>query len=125
MAGESPKDTGEDRVESLIDELIGDILNEAGPHAETPARGLATAAALFETAFGSGAKQSRASMLERIFIAEAFASELADALAPTLAEQLAPRLIRALEQYMADKSEGKKPEPGGRTGSQSRKSEGR
>jgi hypothetical protein len=38
------------------------------------------------------------SMLERLVLAEVFASALAEALAPALAESLAPRLIRYLQQ---------------------------
>jgi hypothetical protein len=122
MAVESSKETGEAEVESLIDELIRDILNESGVSAESSARGLATTAALFETAFGSPKGASRISTLERLLVAQAFAAELADALAPALAEQLAPRLLKALEQFMTTEA-SKKPTSATRAGSQARKSD--
>ena len=123
MAVESSKETGEDEVESLIDELIRDILNESGVSPESSARGLATTAALFETAFGSTKWASRSSTLERLLVAQAFAAELAEALAPALAEQLAPRLLKALEQFMTTEAATKKPTSATRSGSQARKSD--
>ena len=122
MAVESSKETVEDEVESLIDELIRDILNDSGVSPESSARGLATTAALFETAFGSPKGASRISMLERLLVAETFAGELADALAPALAEQLAPRLLKSLEQFMTTEA-SKKPTSTTRSGSQARKSD--
>jgi len=122
MAVESSKETG-DEVESLIDELIRDILNDSGVSPEPSARGLATTAALFETAFGSSKGASRISVLERLLVAEAFAAEVADALAPALAEQLAPRLLKALEQFMTTEAASKKPTSATRSGSQARKSD--
>ena len=88
-------------------------------------RGMATAGAIFESAFGSAKAGTNSSMLERLFLAEAFASELAEALAPALAEQLAPRLITALEQYVADGSAAKKPTSAARSASQARKADGK
>jgi len=114
MAGESSKGTAEDQVDALIDDLISDIFGGSGTHAEAGG-GMASAAALFEGAFGSGRKQSRTSMLEKLFLAQAFATELADALAPALAEQIAPRLISAVEQYMANGSGAGKSGPGARS----------
>jgi hypothetical protein len=116
MAVESSKETAEDQAESLIDELIQDILNESGLSSPSNARGMATTAALFETAIGSAKGTSRISMLERLLLAEAFAAELADALAPALAEQLAPRLLKALEQFMTTEAENKKPASETRSG---------
>ena len=109
MAVESSKETGEDQVESFVDDLIKDILNESGVSSDSPVRGMATTAALFETAFGSSRTASRTSMVERLLVAEAFASELADALAPPLAEQLAPRLMKAMEQFTSAEAGSKKP----------------
>src|SRR5215469_17907746 len=123
MAVESSKETGEVEVESLIDELIRDILSESGVSPESSGRGLASTAALFETAFGSAKGASRISMLERLLVAEAFAAEVADALAPALAEQLAPRLLKALEQFMTAEAASKKPTSATRSGSQARKSD--
>ena len=117
MAIESSRETGEDQVASLIDDLIHDIFTESGPAAETSTRGTAAASALIESAFG-GTRDQRISALERLLLAEAFAAELADALAPALAEQLAPRLLKALDQTTAGQPGGKKPRAGGRAGGQ-------
>jgi len=121
MALESSK---EDQVEGLIDDLIRDILSDSKASAGSPMRGAGTTAALFETALGSMRGDSRTSMLERLLIAEVFASELAEALAPVLAEQLAPRLMKSFEQLATDAG-GRKPTAGSRSTSQRRKSEGR
>jgi len=122
MAVESSKGTGEDQVESLIDDLIRDIFNESGGAPESPPRGTATAAALFEKAFGS-ARGPRVSALERLLLAEAFAHELAEALAPALAEQLATRLVKALDQLTADEAASGKPASAARPSGQGRKPE--
>jgi hypothetical protein len=122
MAVESPRETREDEVESLVDDLIRDILNGSGGSAESSmGAGMATTAALFETAFGSKQGASEISMIERLLLAQAFAAELADALAPALAEQLAPRLLKGLEMYMDTDSAGKKPESAARSSGQARK----
>ncbi len=124
MAGESSREPSAEQVESLIDELIGDILSETRTSSGSAMRGMATAGAIYESAFGSAAAGTRTSVLERLILAEAFASELAEALAPALAEQLAPRLITALDQYVADGSAtAKKPASSSRSGSQARKTE--
>jgi hypothetical protein len=124
MAVESSKETGEDQVEALIDDLIRDILSDSAVSAESPMRGAATTAALFETALGSMRGDSRTSMLERVLIAEVFASELAEALAPALAEQLAPRLMKGFEQLTTG-ADGRKPTAGSRSTSQRRKPQAR
>jgi hypothetical protein len=121
MAVDSSKETVEDQVGSLIDDLIRDILSESGVSPESPMSGMATTAALFETAFKSTQGASRISMLERLLVAEAFAAELADALAPALAEQLAPRLMKALEQFMPTEAASKKPTSATRSAGQGRK----
>jgi hypothetical protein len=120
MAGDSFKETSENKVESLIDELINEIFGESGVLADSSKSGMAATAALLESAFGSGRKGSRTSMLERLFLAQAFAAELADAIAPALAEQLAPRLLKALEELTKETGE-KKPAPPARSSGQSRK----
>jgi hypothetical protein len=117
MAGEATK-VSQDQVESLIDELIGDIFSQSGTYSEASMSSNPTSASLLESAFGSAQGMSRTSVLERLFLAESFASELAEALAPALAEQIAPRLIKALEQYIAEESAGnKKPTQARRSGS--------
>jgi hypothetical protein len=124
MAGESSKTVTDDQVEALVDELIGKIFGESGPSADRSMLDMATMAALAEAAFGSRSS-SRASMLERVLVAQAFAAEMADALAPALAEQLAPRLVTALEGFVAADMAGKRQTPNGRPASQPRKPEPR
>jgi hypothetical protein len=125
MAGESSKDAAEDQAEALIDELIRDIFKDSGAPSDSSVRGMAATTALFETAFGSGRGPTRISALERLVLADAFASELADALAPALADKLAPRLIKALEQMMAGQAPGKKPASSASSGTAGRKPEAR
>jgi hypothetical protein len=120
MADESPQVTA-DQVESLIDELMGEIFSDSGVATQTSMRGKATTSALFEAAFGSTSRVSQTSMVERLLIAQAFAAELADTLAPALAEQLAPRLLKALEELMTVGAEGKRPASGPRPSGQGRK----
>ncbi len=121
MAVEPSRQTREDDVESMVDDLIRDILSESGGSGESPMRGAASTAALFETAFGSTGSAPRMSTVERLLLTQAFATELADALAPALAEQLAPRLLKALELYMSTGAASKKPAPPTRSGSRGRK----
>jgi len=124
MAGESPKETREEQVETFIDDLIRDIFNESGRSSDSSAmRDMATTAVFYETVFGSERAASRASALERVLVVQAFASELADALAPALAEQLAPRLLKAMEDGIADETVSKKPTPSSRSAGQGRKTE--
>ena len=104
MAAESSKGTGQDQAESLIDDLIREILSEAGGSSESAVRGRTPAASLIETVFASPQAASRTSMLERLLLAEAFASVLAEALAPALAEALAPRVMKVLEQSTTGES---------------------
>jgi hypothetical protein len=89
MAAESPE-TGQDQLESLIDDLIrekkADLIEAASALSRTP---------------------SRTSALERLLLAEAVASALADALAPTLAEAFAPKVLERLEQLTTGESTGK------------------
>jgi len=123
MAGESPKETAEGQVETLIDELISEIFSDSGASTDSSMRGMATTAALLETAFGSTRTSTKASVVERLFLAQAFAAELADALAPALAEQLAPRLLKSMEELMAQTADGKPTPAASRSGSQTRKTE--
>jgi hypothetical protein len=125
MAVESSKGTSQDQVESLVDELMRDIFKDSGVFSESSARGMANSAALFEQAFGPGRAGSRASVLERILIAEAFAAELAETLAPALAEQLAPRLVKALEQLTVGDAAARKPTSAGGSASQARRQNGK
>ena len=70
MAVESPRETSEDRVESLIDDLIHEIFREPAAPPDTSTRGLAATSALLEAAFGAG-RETRTSVLERVLLAEA------------------------------------------------------
>jgi hypothetical protein len=107
MAGEPSRESGHDPIESLIDDVIRDILNEAGASTKAAVRGMTPAAALIETAMATPRGAMRTSMLERVLVAEAFATVLADALAPALAEALAPKIIKALEHSTTGEFPGK------------------
>jgi hypothetical protein len=120
MAGGTEKDTGDDQVESPIDELIREILSESRVSTESPTRGRASAARL-ETAFASALADSKTSMLERFLLAEACGRALADALAPALAELLTARLMKYLEPDMPSESASKGPARAGRSTGPSRK----
>ncbi len=109
-------------MESVIDDLIRDIFQDSGTSPGSSGRDMAATAALFEQAFGSGRGRSRAGMLEKMLLAEAFAAELADALAPALADRLAPRLMNALDQHVADEAQAKKPASAARPSGQGKKS---
>jgi hypothetical protein len=89
MAAESPE-TGQDQLESLIDDLIRE-----------------KKADLIEAAGALSRPAPRTSMLERLLLAEAVASVLADALAPALAEAFAPKVLERLEQLTTGESAGK------------------
>jgi hypothetical protein len=107
MAVESSKESGQEHIESLIDDLIRDILNEAGASSRSAVRDIVPAAALIETAIATPQGVSRTSPLERVLLAEAFAAALAEALAPALAEMIAPRVLKVLEQSATAKQAGK------------------
>lgn len=122
MTSESSRETAGGQVDTLIDDLISEIFADSGDSADSSMRGMATTAALLETALGP-TRTSKVSVFERLFVAQAFATELADALAPALAEHLAPRLLRSMEELMAETA-SKKPSPGpSRSSSQTRKPE--
>jgi hypothetical protein len=107
MAAESSRETGQDHIESMIDDVIRDILNEAGASSKAAVRGRTSTAALIETAIAAPLVMSRPSTLERVLLAEAFASALAEALAPALAEVLAPSIMKTLERSTTGEAAGK------------------
>ncbi|MFC5749434.1 hypothetical protein [Actinomadura rugatobispora] len=117
VSEESGEPAGHDMAESLIDDLIRDILNEAGQSTKSRARGGGDPmAALIETAIASSSNAPpRASVLERILLTQALASALADALAPALAEALAPEVMKALDHYGSDGNEEHRTAPATRT----------
>lgn len=98
MAAESRNQSGHDPAESLIDDLIHDILSSAGKPPKGAAPG--SVRALIETAL---ATPSQTSALERMLVAQTVAATLADALAPAIAEALTPEIMKALEHYPAGK----------------------
>jgi hypothetical protein len=93
---------GAQPAEAAIDDLILDILNDAG---RAPA---ATAAALPQL-------PRNTPLLERVLLAEAVAGALADALAPALATALTPRILHLMESP-------EEPEPAKRAPARSGKS---
>jgi len=104
MAAEPSNKPAHDQLESLIDGLIRDILNEA----EAPApSGRGRASTLMETAMAAAPSSPMA--LEKLLLAEAFASALADAIAPAMAAALAPRIVTVLERTMPSQPAGKRP----------------
>ena len=122
MAGESAKGGGHDQTDSLIDELIREILTESGA-SPGPAPSGPSPASLLEAAFASALGSPKVSTLERLLIAEAFASALAEALASALAEQLTPRLMKHLDQVIDDRPAGKSPAGAASASGTGRKSE--
>ncbi|SEN46437.1 hypothetical protein [Nonomuraea pusilla] len=98
-AGKPPE---HDPAESLIDDLIRDILTEAGQSTKARGRGGDPMTALIETAIASASRSpSATSTMERLLVTHAIANALADALAPALAEALAPEIMKALEHSPA------------------------
>ncbi|WP_433513958.1 hypothetical protein ACQP2T_62165 [Nonomuraea sp. CA-143628] len=97
---EAAEPTEHDPVDSLIDDVIRDILNEASQSTKVLARGGDSMAALIETALTSGTHaMPKASTIERLLLAQVLASALADSLAPALADALTPEIMKVLEQY--------------------------
>lgn len=101
---EAAEPTGHDPVESLIDDVIRDILNEASQSTKVLARGGDSMATLIETALTSAPRAT--STMERLLLSHVLASALADALAPALAEALTPEIMKVLEQYTANAKAG-------------------
>ncbi|MES9539208.1 MULTISPECIES: hypothetical protein [unclassified Actinomadura] len=95
---ESGQSAGQDPIESLVDDLIREILNEGGQTTKARARGGDSKAKLIETAMTSASTAGPTGLtLERLLLVEVLASSLADALAPALAEALAPEILKAME----------------------------
>jgi hypothetical protein len=105
MADETGQGKGQEQAESLIDEAIRAILNDAAGSSESFGHGKAPATTILETAaLVSTLANSRISTLERLLLTEAIGTAVADALAPALAEQLIPRLLKFQEDGMASQS---------------------
>ncbi|MFG2041221.1 hypothetical protein [Dactylosporangium sp. NPDC048998] len=85
-------------MDSLIDDLIHDILSDAGRTTGITGRGRAGAGGLLESMMGIAPRIAPGTpLLERVLLTEALASALADALAPSLAAALAPRILQLME----------------------------
>jgi hypothetical protein len=114
MAAESKvsghPEAGSDPVEAFTDDLIREFFTETGQSPKSAGLGKGATAALLEATMGSSSRRaSGTSMLERVLLAQAIASELAEALAPALAEALAPEIMKALGHYATDGSSPKEP----------------
>jgi hypothetical protein len=125
MPAESSREPGQDHIESLIDDVIRDILNEAGASSKAAIRGRASTAALIETGIAAPRVTSPISTLERALLAEAFASALAEALASALAEVLVPSITKVLDRSTSGEAAEKGPGKAARTSERGRKSETR
>ncbi|MFI6742009.1 hypothetical protein ACIBI9_54670 [Nonomuraea sp. NPDC050451] len=107
----APEQTGNSSehnpLESMIDDLIRDILSESGQTTKARARGVDPMASLIESALSSTSRTaSKASPMERILLTQVLSSALADALAPALAEVLAPEIMKALEHHLSPSPTG-------------------
>ena len=117
-----PRDTGHDQAETSIDDLIRDILNDAGVSPESGVGGRTPAASLIETVIAHPRGTSHTSTLERLLLAEAVASALAEALAPALAEALAPHVMKVMERSTTSEPADKSATPAHRPSERGRKS---
>ncbi|MFF5228975.1 hypothetical protein [Dactylosporangium sp. NPDC000521] len=98
MAERGPKEPAhesQEPIESLIDDTIQAILDEAARSRGVQAK---TTAPLLDAVLSAKPARgaARRSALERALLAEALADALADALAPALAAALAPRIMDIL-----------------------------
>jgi hypothetical protein len=110
MATRPDIDTARDPVEPLLEELIAELVANAGPDLKGgPQSEDPIAAALTEAAVLSLSQAvSEASEVERALLVGALASAVADALAPALASALAPELATALSNVAGP---GRSPRP--------------
>jgi hypothetical protein len=96
-----------DPWESVIDDAIRDIFSEASSSTKSRVRGRDPMEILIETTLSSASRTtSKGSPVERLLLAQIYASALADALAPALAEALAPEIMKAFEQHVSDSHAG-------------------
>lgn len=117
MAERGPKEPAhesQEPIESLIDDAIRAILEEAGTSRGAHAKSAAPLIdAVLSAAPARGAAQG--SVLERVLLAEVLAGALADALAPALAAALAPRIMSILEHSGDGETKPTEKTPAGRT----------
>jgi hypothetical protein len=101
MAADTPHNhEGTQPVDSLIDDLILDILNDAGrmPAAAGGAKTRPSSGTLESMMVGLAPKLGPGTpLVERVLLAEALAGALADALAPPLAAAIAPRILALMD----------------------------
>jgi hypothetical protein len=109
---EETKDS-KDSGESLIDELIKDILTKAEPEPkgalleEDPVTAALTGAAVASLS----RTVPKISTVERLLLVEFLASSLAEALAPAIARAIAPEIMTVLGDIASPKPAGEKPAP--------------
>jgi hypothetical protein len=102
MAAES-KEQGGEPADLAFDDLIRNLLTEAGQSTQTAMRG--PMAALMEIVTAPPSRPTaRTSMLEKVLLAETIASAMANAIAPAIAETLAPEILKALESHGSERS---------------------
>ncbi|MER7009136.1 hypothetical protein ABT297_39675 [Dactylosporangium sp. NPDC000555] len=94
-------------MDALIDDLIHDILSDAGRATGITGRGRAGAGGLLESVMGLTPRLAPGTpLLERVLLVEALAGALSEALAPALASALAPRILQLMEGEGSEGSEG-------------------
>ncbi|GAA3236408.1 hypothetical protein ACFO1B_25485 [Dactylosporangium siamense] len=129
MAADSPvpndPDQSHQHVETLIDELILEILDNADQSQKVTGRGRSPAPGGLLEGVRSTMMRGRSggSTLERMLIAEALAGVLADAIAPALAEVLAPRIMKVLDDGEEEPAGAARPAKATAARSHTRKSE--
>ena len=101
MAERGPKEPAhesQEPIESLIDDAIRAIFEEAGT--SRGAHGSTSAAPLLDAVLSAAPARggARGSALERVLLAKTLADALADALATALSAALAPRIMNILER---------------------------
>lgn len=99
--------SGPDPVDSVLEALIKELIEDGSNPKAASRAGDAVTAALAEAQMAALARTvSQASEFERALFVATLAPALAEALAPILAEALAPALVTALGQMAAPKKTG-------------------
>jgi hypothetical protein len=117
MTAEQGGHAGQDPTESIIDDLIRDIMREARQSSKAPAVVSSLdpmTTLLIETAISS-LSDSQSSRLERVLLAQQIAAVMAEALAPALAQALAPEIVKVLEQHISGGSSRRESAGAGRS----------
>jgi hypothetical protein len=99
-------------VEPLMEELIKEIMNSAGPEVRAPSPDDDITAAFAEAATATLVRTvSHASEYEKALLVGALAPALADALAPALAKALAPEIVSALNRIGSEEQKQREAVP--------------